>query len=131
MTIRQEINDEQWARLEPLFPKSKGRGRPMMDMRATVEGIAWRFRTGAPWRDVPERYGDWNSIYHRFSQWSHDGTWDRALVAMQTAAAASDEVDWTVSVDSSITRVHQHGASLPRDTGGEIELHESRRRGAA
>src|SRR4051794_31209868 len=49
MVMRQEIADETWAVLEPLFPKPKGRGRPMMDMRSTVEGIAWRFRTGAPW----------------------------------------------------------------------------------
>src|SRR5436190_17282564 len=75
MVMRQEIADETWAVLEPLFPKPKGRGRPMMDMRLTVEGIAWRFRTGAPWRDVPERFGHWNSIYQRFSTWSADGTW--------------------------------------------------------
>jgi len=124
-------SDETWAVLEPLFSRSKGRGRPMMDMRSTVEGIAWRFRTGAPWRDVPERFGHWNSIYQRFSGWSADGTWARVLARVQSCSAAAGEIDWTVSVDSTITRVHQHGATLPRDTGGRIELQESRRSGAA
>jgi transposase len=128
MATRDVITDEQWAVLAPLFPSPKGRGRPPLDMRMTVEGIAWRFRTGAPWRDLPERFGHWNSIYQRFSDWSADGTWARLLDTVQDAAAAMGEVEWTVSVDSTITRVHQHGATLPRDTGGWIELHESLRR---
>lgn len=102
-----------------------------MNMRSTVEGIAWRFRTGAPWRDVPERFGHWNSIYQRFSDWSADGTWSRVLATVQGAAASRGELEWTVSVDSTITRVHQHGATLTRDTGGGMELQEARRPGAA
>src|SRR3954454_5640755 len=125
MAIRQEIADEQWAVLAPLFPAPKGRGRAPMDTRTTVAGIAWRFRTGAPWRDIPQRFGHWNSIYQRFSDWSADGTWARLLAAVQQAAAAKTEVGWTVSVDSTITRVHQHGATLARETGGWIELHDS------
>src|SRR3954452_5510922 len=85
MMTRQEITDEQWAVLASLFAVPKGRGRPPMDMRGTVEGIAWRFRTGAPWRDVPERFGHWNSIYQRFSTWSADGTWARVLATVQTS----------------------------------------------
>jgi len=91
----------------------------MMDMRSTVEGIAWRFRTGAPWRDVPERFGHWNSIYQRFSDWSSDGTWARVLATVQSSAASAGAVDWTVSVDATITRVHQHGATLRRAQGAE------------
>src|SRR4051794_40421521 len=130
MVARQEITDEQWLVLAPLFPTARGRGRPPVDMRRTVEGIAWRFRTGAPWRDLPERFGHWNSVYQRFSDWSADGTWARLLATVQDSAAARGEVEWTVSVDSTITRVHQHGATLPRaasGTGGWIELHESLR----
>ena len=125
MTTRQEITDDQWLVLAPLFPTPKGRGRPPMDMRQAVEGIAWRFRTGAPWRDIPERFGNWNSIYQRFADWSADGTWTTLLATVQGAAEAKDDLEWTVSVDSTITRVHQHGATLPRDTGGWVELHES------
>lgn len=127
MTSRVEVSDEQWEVLEPLFPAPKGRGRPPMDMRLTLEGIAWRFRTGAPWRDIPDRFGHWNSIYQRFADWSADGTWARLLARVQGMAEADGEVEWTVSVDSTITRVHQHGGTLPRDTGGWIELHESLR----
>jgi transposase len=125
MAIRQEISDESWAVLEPFFPKRKGVGRPIMDMRRTVEGIAWRFRTGSPWRDVPERFGNWNSIYGWFSDWCRDGTWHRVLAAVQSTSQRAGDLEWTVSVDSTITRVHQHGASLPRDTGGRVELQES------
>jgi transposase len=125
MAIRQEISDESWAVLEPFFPTWKGVGRPIMDMRRTVEGIAWRFRTGSPWRDVPERFGNWNSIYGWFSDWCRDGTWHRVLAAVQSTSQRAGDLEWTVSVDSTITRVHQHGASLPRDTGGRVELQES------
>lgn len=58
----------------PHFPVWKGNGRPIINMRRTVDGIVWRFRTGAPWRDVPERFGNWNSIYGPFADWSRDGT---------------------------------------------------------
>jgi transposase len=131
MAVRQEISDETWALIASLFPTPRGRGRPPMDMRKTVEGIAWRFRTGAPLRDIPARFGHWNSIYQRFSDWSCDGTWTRVLAAAQSSTAAADELDWTVSVDTTITRVHQHGATLTRDTGGWNELQEPRRDGAA
>src|SRR5450759_5291673 len=86
MTVRQEISDEPWAVLEPLFPVWKDNGRPILDMRRTLEGIARRFRTGAPWRDIPERFGNWNSIYGRFSDWSKDGTWSRVLATVQGPA---------------------------------------------
>ena len=95
-----------------------------------MEGIAWRFRTGAPWRDVPEHFGNWNTIYCPFSAWAKDGTWERLLTHVQALADEAGELDWVVSVDSTITRVHQHGATLPRAAGGGIELHVSRR-GAA
>ncbi|CAD5140755.1 protein of unknown function [Microbacterium sp. Nx66] len=66
---RQEISDEVWAVLEPLMPTVTGRSRPWTDHRLAVEGMAWKYRTGAPWRDVPERFGKWNSIYKRFNRW--------------------------------------------------------------
>ena len=116
-----------------LFPVWKGNGRPVLDMRRTLEGIAWRFRTDAPWRD-PERFGNWNSIYGRFSDWSKDGTWSRVLATVQGASHRSGDLDWTVSVDSTINRAHQHATNMSRQslnevpghTGGSVELHESR-----
>nr|WP_200934392.1 IS5 family transposase [Microbacterium sp. Leaf347] len=114
---RQEISDEVWAVLEPLMPTVSGRSRPWTDHRSAVEGMAWKYRTGAPWRDVPERFGKWNSIYKRFNRWAEDGTWEKLLAEVQKQADAAGKIDWVVSIDSTIARVHQHGATLARDTG--------------
>ncbi len=127
---RQEISDEVWAVLEPLMPTVTGRSRPWTDHRLAVEGMAWKFRTGAPWRDVPERFGKWNSIYKRFNRWAEDGTWEKLLAEVQKQADAAGKIDWVVSIDSTIARVHQHGATLPRDTGGSTESQESAGRAA-
>lgn len=122
---RREISDGVWAVLEPLMPAVTGRSRPWADHRLAVEGMVWKYRTGAPWRDVPERFGKWNSIYKRFVRWAEDGTWDRLLAEVQKQSDAAGRLDWVVSIDSTITRVHQHGATLKRDTGGSTELQES------
>lgn len=122
---RQEISDRVWAVLEPLMPVPSGRSRPWTDHRLAVEGMVWKYRTGAPWRDVPERFGKWNSIYKRFTRWAADGTWDKLLAAVQAQSDAAGRLDWVVSIDSTIARVHQHGATLPRDTGGTVEQQES------
>ena len=87
--------------------------------------MAWKYRTGAPWRDVPERFGKWNSIYKRFKRWAENGTWEKLLAEVQTQADATGKIDRVVSIDSTIARVHQHGATLPRDTGGSAESQES------
>lgn len=128
---RDVISDEAWAVIGPLFPAAKAAGRPPVDRRTVAEATAWRFRTGAPWRDVPDRFGNWNTVYKNFDRWARDGVWARVLERVQSMADAGGELDWVVSVDSTITRVHQHGATLARDTGGFIELQESGRAGAA
>ncbi|QTV79854.1 IS5 family transposase [Microbacterium sp. NIBRBAC000506063] len=114
---RHEISDAVWAVMEPLMPTVSGRSRPWTDHRLAVEGMAWKYRTGAPWRDVPERFGKWNSIYKRFNRWAEDGTWEKLLAEVQKQADAAGKIDWVVSIDSTIARVHQHGATLSRDTG--------------
>lgn len=127
---RSEISDEVWAVLEPLMPATAARSRPWSDHRLAVEGMVWRFRTGAPWRDVPERFGKWNSIYKRFDRWATDGTWERLLATVQSHSDALGKLDWVTAIDSTITRVHQHGATLPRLTGGGVELQGSAAAGA-
>ena len=114
-----------WSVMEPLIPTVSGRSRPWTDHRLAIEGMAWKYRTGAPWRDVPERFGKWNSIYKRFSRWAEDGTWEKLLAEVQKQADAAGKIDWVVSIDSTIARVHQHGATLNRDTGGSSESQES------
>ena len=85
----------------------------------------WRFRTGAPWRDLPAEFPAWQTVWHRFNAWSGDGTFDRILQVVQGRAQAAGEVDWTVSVDATIARAHQHAAGAPRTRkGGSIELQE-------
>lgn len=131
---RDVISDRAWAVIGPLFPPglagAKG-GRPAVDRRMVVEATAWRFRTGAPWRDIPERFGNWNTIYKNFDRWAKDGVWARVLERVQSRADADGELDWVVSVDSTIARVHQHAATLPRHTGGTVELQESGRPGTS
>lgn len=128
---RDVISDAAWAVIGPLFPAAKATGRPPVDRRTVAEATAWRFRTGAPWRDVPERFGNWNTVYKNFDRWARDGVWARVLERVQSLADADGELDWVVSIDSTIARVHQHGATLARVTGGSVELQESRRAGAA
>lgn len=110
----------------PLFPEAKTTGRPPVDRRIMVEATAWRFRTGAPWRDLPDRFGNWNTIYKNFNRWAAQGVWERVLEKTQSLAQQAGELDWVASIDSTIVRVHQHGATLPRPTGGPDELQEIR-----
>lgn len=115
---RDVISDATWELIEPLFPGAKGRGRPPVDRRLVVEAVCWRFRTGSPWRDLPERFGSWNTVYKNFDRWAAAGVWPRVLERVQAMAAAAGELDWVASIDSTIVRVHQHAASLPRQKKG-------------
>jgi len=92
-----------------------------------VEGIIWRYRVGTPWRDVPRSFGPWQTLWKRHRRYSGDGTWDRIHAELLADADEVGDLDWAVSVDSTINRAHQHAANLPRDTGGSVELQESAR----
>ena len=123
---RDVTTDEVWELIQDVFAQARMLGRPPVDRRTVVEATAWRFRTGSAWRDLPERFGSWNTIYKNFRRWAVDGAWEVLLIHVQKRASLAGEIDWVVSVDSSIARVHQHGATLPRDTGGSVELQEIR-----
>ena len=141
MNERDVISDAAWALIEPLLPSmAPQRGGRWREHRQVLEGIAWRFRTGAPWRDMPERFGPWQTIYERFNLWAKDGTFARMHRQLMARAHAAGELDWIVSIDSTIVRAHQHAAGarpvrLPahlevvrrdaRHTGGSIELQRS------
>ncbi|GAA3306180.1 hypothetical protein GCM10020219_002240 [Nonomuraea dietziae] len=113
LVSRDVISDEAWAVLGPLFPAVKATGRPPVDRRMVVEATAWRFRTGAPWRDLRPLV--------------EGRVWARVLEQVQAMAHQGGDGDWIASIDSTIVRVHQHGTTLPRDTGGTVELQEVRR----
>lgn len=111
------------------MPVPAGRSRPWTDHRLAVEGIAWKYRTGAPWRDVPERFGKWNSIYKRFARWAEDGTWEKLLAEVQKKSDAAGKLDWVVSIDSTIARAPARRDPHPRHRGS-VESQESAGRAA-
>lgn len=120
------LSDAQWEFLEPLLPPQRPvTGRPMRDHRQVIEGIIYRYRCGIAWRDLPDRFGPWQTVWKRHRRFAADGTWDTILNTLISRAASAGDVDWAVSVDSTINRAHQHGTTLPRDTGGSLESQES------
>ncbi len=134
MSRDEAFTDAQWALIEPLLPTSKGkRSRPFRDHRQVLNGIVFRYRTGCAWRDVPARFGPWKTLWKRHARFSKDGTWDRILEQLLARADAAGQVDWQLSIDSTISRVHQHGSNLSREvavalpshTGGHRELQQT------
>lgn len=113
---RHALSDEQWARLRPLLPPPpQGRGRPRVDDRLIVDGIIWRLTTGAPWRDLPDRFGSWRTVYSRFRRWQQAGVWDQALAAVQAEADAAGDLDWALHfLDGTTVRAHQHAAGAKK-----------------
>lgn len=111
VTGRADLTDTQWAVLEPLLPKGKKSGRPpKWTKRQLIDGIRWRVRMGSQWRDLPPRYGPWQTVYGLFRRWQRDGSWWRILTGLQARADAAGLITWDVSVDSTIARAHQHAA---------------------
>jgi transposase len=116
VTRRFDLTDAQWARLELLLPKAKKTGRPSKwTKRQLIDGIRWRVRVGAPWRDVPDCYGSWQAVYGLFRRWQRAGIWQRIVTGLQTRAEAAGLITWDVSVDSTIARAHQHSAGARRN----------------
>jgi transposase len=109
---RHELTDDQWDLLEPLLPPQRPvTGRPAKDHRTILNGILWILRTGAPWRDLPERYGNWKTVYSRFHRWQEAGIWDQLLREIQIEAAHDDQIDGSITmIDSTSIRAHQHAA---------------------
>lgn len=122
------ISDELWALIEPVLPSNAGRrGRPWTDHRRALEGIAWRLRTGAPWRDVPVCFGAWQTVWERHRRWATDGTYARMFATVRAQAADDGLTRVLLSVDSTSIRAHQHaaGARFHALRGGSVELQES------
>ena len=102
---RYDLSDSEWKIIEPLLPR-KSRGVERVDDRRVLNGIFWRLRSGAPWADIPERYGPPTTCYNRFVRWRKAGIWDRLLEAVSEAYNGKIQM-----IDSSTVRVHQHAAN--------------------
>jgi transposase len=114
------LSDEQWTRISGLIiGRPDQRGSTGRDNRMFVEGVLWIVRTGSPWRDLPEAFGEWNSVFRRFSRWSQKGIWQRAFEAL------SDDPDFEyLIIDSTIIRAHQHASGAKG--GLKIRLSDAR-----
>ena len=102
---RYELTDAEWTIIDPLLPR-KSRGVARVDDRRVLNGIFWRLRSGAPWADIPERYGPSTTCYNRFVRWRKAGIWDKLLHAVSEAYNGKIQM-----IDSSVIRVHQHAAN--------------------
>ncbi len=92
---RHELMDEQWALIESMVPLSNAcTGRPPRDRRILLNGIFWILHTGAPWRDLPERFGPWQTVYHHFAKWRREGVFAEIVEALQITLDQDGLIDW-------------------------------------
>lgn len=110
MLKRYELTDQEWEQIVPLLPSNKGRrGRPPKDNRQMLNAMVWLARSGAPWRDLPERYGPWESVYSRFRKWIDDGVLDNIFRVLSLESEL-----YELSIDASIVQAHQHSAGAKK-----------------
>jgi transposase len=102
---RHALTDEQWQRLQPVLPSQKFGPRSKIGDREFVDAVLYRAKTGIPWRDLPERFGPWKSVYNRFANWSRRGAWKQIYKALQVRVDKTDSI-----VDGSVIRAHQDAA---------------------
>ena len=103
--VRVQLSERAWATVSAFLASARGAGRPAKDDRNFIEAVLWWRRTGVPWRDLPEEFGPWKTVFNRFDRWSKTGKWERLFAALQT-----DRDDEWHSIDSTINRAHQHAA---------------------
>jgi transposase len=112
MRHRHAISDVDWERIKDLLPGRPGQhGGVATDNRLFIDAVLWIAKTGAPWRDLPERFGDWNSVWHRFDRWARKGTWQGVFEALQ-----DPDLEWLI-LDSTVVRAHQHAAGAEKKRG--------------
>lgn len=110
MIRRHEISDNDWERIKNTIPpENTGKGRPSKSNRLMLNGMLWRAKTGSPWRDLPERYGPWKTVYSRFCIWSKNGVFQKLFESLCADADMQD-----VSIDSTSCKAHQHAAGAKK-----------------
>src|SRR5260221_5366484 len=117
---RHDLSDSEWALLGPLLPAHPRQGHRWNDHRVVIDGIFHRTRAGCPWRDVPERFGNWKSVYNRHRRWSGDGTWEKILDALRAGCDQAEGTAWTVAADATVVRAHQHAAGGRREPPADV-----------
>jgi len=116
MEYRHELAEEQWNTLKDHLPGQKGDpGRSAVDNRKFINAVIWIARTGAPWRDLPRELGNWSNVHKRFTRWAKNGIWQMIFNTL----AVDKDTEWLM-IDSTIVRVHQHGAGAQ---GGKKSKH--------
>jgi len=108
---RHELSNQQWQQISHLFPQNGQRGGQWKDHRLLLNGILWILATGSAWRDLPERFGPWETVYDRFRKWSRNGLWQRLLEHLQVQRQADGRIDWDLFfIDGSVVRAHKAAA---------------------
>lgn len=111
MEKRHALSDGQWEMIANLMPSNSGPGRPWSEHRLVIDGILWILGTGAPWRDLPMRFGPWQTVYDRFRRWVREGVWERILERLQACRNGQGEIDWELfCIDGSVVRAHKAAA---------------------
>jgi transposase len=131
---RGDLTDSERAKLEPLLPAQRPAraGGRYRDHRQVMNGMLWVLRTGAPWRDLPERYGPWQTCYSRFRRWSEQGVFKRVLERLQAHEDADGRLDWSeASLDGSYVKAHPHAAGAPKKGASVKRRVRPRRSGGA
>jgi transposase len=112
---RHELSEAEWEAVRGLLPEPKRTGRPPRPARDMLNGMMWILSTGAPWRDLPERYGPWVTVYVRFRQWTDGGVIDRVLKRLQVKLDKEGYIDWEVCfIDGSSVRAAAAAAGAPK-----------------
>lgn len=113
---RHELTDQEWELVHPILPpRTATTGRPPSDPRLMLDGIFWNLRTGAPWRDLPERFGPWQTVYDHFRNWRADGTFDRILRMLQVRLDRQGKIDWDLwCIDGSSVRASRAAAGADK-----------------
>ena len=110
-----QLSDQQFAQIQGLLPKNGQRGGQWKDHRLMIDGILWALSDGGRWRNLPERFGPWQSVYDRFRNWTRKGLWDRVLRHLQARKMNRDEIDWQLfCIDGSVIRAHQSAAGAAK-----------------